>query len=199
MRYELAKLKVQLNTTMVYVTHDQAEAMTLADKIVVVKDGVIEQEGSPLELYASPVNIFVAKFIGSSEMNIFEASFLQNKGKLSVFRLNSGEEISFISKEGVEYSSDNKYFVGVRPEDIDIIQPNGMFFGNKFSAVVSLSENLGGEGYVHATLSDGNSISVKSKKDTIGQHRGSNVTLGYDFEKGYLFDENGLLMIGQTS
>ncbi len=197
MRYELAKLKEQLKTTMIYVTHDQAEAMTLADKIVVMRDGIIEQEGSPLELYTSPVNTFVAKFIGSSEMNILELSFLEHSGKLSVFRLNSGEEVSFHSNEKLNFKTGAKYFLGIRPEDIEIQSQDTIFFGNRLDGVVLLSENLGGEGYIHVKLSDGTQVSVKAKK-TIKECPGDSVRLGYVFDKCYLFDENGKTILGQN-
>jgi ABC-type sugar transport system ATPase subunit len=197
MRYELAKLKVRLDTTMVYVTHDQAEAMTLADKIVVMREGVIEQEGSPTEVYMSPVNIFVAKFIGSGEMNILDVSFIRHRGKLSVFRLHTGEDVSLMRRENVEYSTESRYFLGIRPEDIEVLQPNTLFFGNKIDAVVSLAENLGGEGYVHAALSDGSVVTLKSKKN-VSEVPGDNVKLAYAIEKCYLFDENGRTIFGQA-
>jgi len=196
MRYELAKLKEQLKTTMVYVTHDQAEAMTLADKIVVMRDGIIEQEGSPLELYASPVNTFVAKFIGSSEMNIFDISFVQHSGKLSVFKLNGGEEVSFPRVENLEFEAGGKYLLGIRPEDVEIQSQDMIFFGNRLDGVNLLSENLGGEGYIHVNLKDGTQISVKAKK-TIKESPGSKVRLGYAFDKCYLFDKNGRTVLGQ--
>jgi len=94
MRYEIAKLKARLKTTMVYVTHDQAEAMTLADKIVVMKDGKIEQQGTPLEIYNSPVNTFVAKFIGSSEMNIMPVVCESVSEETQKFSLDTGEKIT---------------------------------------------------------------------------------------------------------
>jgi ABC-type sugar transport system ATPase subunit len=189
MRYELAKLKAQLNTTMVYVTHDQSEAMTLADKIVVMRDGIIEQEGSPVDLYNSPANIFVAKFIGSSEMNILEISFIQDTEKLSIFKLPTGDEVSFLKKNGVEYSNDKKYFLGIRPEDIEILLPGSVFFGNKLDGSIFLSENLGGEEFLHVTLKDNSQILVKAKNSI--ESRKSQVRLGYSFEKCYLFDETG--------
>jgi ABC-type sugar transport system ATPase subunit len=195
MRYELAKLKVQLNTTMVYVTHDQAEAMTLADKIVVMRDGVIEQEGTPLELYNSPVNTFVAKFIGSSEMNILEVEFVRHTGKLSTFRLQTtGEEVSFLHKN-LEHTDGAKYFLGIRPEDIEIIPKDALIFANRLDGTISLYENFGGEGYVHVTLGDGKGISVKTKKN-IAEQPGNPVRLGYAMEKCYLFDEKGNTIFG---
>lgn len=195
MRYELAKLKEQLKTTMVYVTHDQAEAMTLADKIVVMKDGIIEQEGSPLELYASPVNIFVAKFIGSGEMNILDIEFVRQENEISVFRLGSGEEISFNRKVNAALVPEGKYYLGIRPEDVKILQPDIEFFGNKLDAAVTLSENLGGECFVHVTLKNGAQISIKAKN--FDGKAGERIKIGYQYEKCYLFDKNQKTILGQ--
>lgn len=197
MRYELAKLKVQLNTTMVYVTHDQAEAMTLADKIVVMRDGIIEQKGSPLELYNSPINTFVAKFIGSSEMNIIPISFVQNTAKLSIFKLQTGEEISFLRKGASDYLCEERYYLGIRPEDIEILSETDLFFGNKLDCDVLLSENLGGEGYVHVTLKDGFQISIKATGDFFNNKPGDGMRIGFSFEKCYLFDKNENTIFGQ--
>jgi multiple sugar transport system ATP-binding protein len=198
MRYELAKLKAQLKTTMVYVTHDQAEAMTLADKIVVMRDGAVEQVGSPIELYNSPVNMFVAKFIGSSEMNIFEVSFLEKSSKLSVFQLSTGEKVSIVHKGYSDFSREEKYYLGIRPEDIEILPKETLFFGNKLDGSIFLSENLGGEGIVHLSLKDGNPITVKAKK-SIGEFSGKNVKLGFHIERSYLFDADGNTLVGITA
>lgn len=195
MRYELAKLKEQLQTTMVYVTHDQAEAMTLADKIVVMRDGIIEQEGSPLELYTSPVNVFVAKFIGSSEMNILDMMFVQQSERMAVFKLITEEEITFNRRADFTFNPDSRYFLGIRPEDIEVIAPDSMFFGNKINGTVVLSENLGGEGFIHVALADGTQISVKSKNFNVKP--GDAVKLGFPYEKCYLFDKNLKTIWGQ--
>ncbi|MDR2780969.1 MAG: ABC transporter ATP-binding protein [Holosporaceae bacterium] len=196
MRYELAKLKAQLKTTMIYVTHDQSEAMTLADKIVVMRDGSIEQVGSPLELYNSPVNIFVAKFIGSSEMNIFPVSFVKHMGKLSMFQTQTGEQVSFLRREDIEYDTDAKYFFGIRPENIEILAENSLFFGNRLTGTVILSENLGGEGFIHIAMKDGAPVVVKSKKMVTTEPVGSSVRFGFNIENCYLFDENENTIFG---
>jgi ABC-type sugar transport system ATPase subunit len=195
MRYELARLKVQLNTTMIYVTHDQSEAMTLADKIVVMRDGVVEQVGSPLELYNSPINTFVAQFMGSSKMNILPIFFSSNAGKLSLFQYHTKEQLSFYLRENLEYETDKVYYLGVRPEDIEVLHPDALFFGNKLDGVVSLSENLGGEGFIHVTLGDGFSITVKSKRN-ITERVGNNVRLGFSIDNCYLFDGEGNAILG---
>jgi ABC-type sugar transport system ATPase subunit len=195
MRYELAKLKAQLKTTMIYVTHDQSEAMTLADKIVVMRDGAIEQVGSPLELYTSPVNIFVARFIGSSEMNILPISFVKNMGKLSIFKTQTEEQISFNLKDNIAYDDGAKYFLGIRPENIEILAEDSVFFGNKLTGTIIISENLGGECFVHVSLADGSQTVIKSRK-MIAEPVGSSVRFGFTIENCYLFDGDGNTIFG---
>jgi multiple sugar transport system ATP-binding protein len=181
MRYELARLKAQLKTTMVYVTHDQAEAMTLADKIVVMRDGAVEQVGSPMELYNSPANIFVAKFIGSSEMNILDVSFVKYSGCHSIFQLQTGETVSMPRPEGVKFDTKSRYRLGIRPENIEILSPNAEFKRNQLMGRFSLLEDLGGEGIVHLSLKDGAQITVKTKKCFFGSSTSN--CLDVSFEK----------------
>ncbi|MDR2724101.1 MAG: ABC transporter ATP-binding protein [Holosporaceae bacterium] len=196
MRYELAKLKVQLNTTMIYVTHDQAEAMTLADKIVVMKDGAVEQIGTPLELYNSPVNTFVAKFMGSSEINIFPISFVYHKERASVFKTSTGEEILLRLIGAFSCDSSKKYYLGIRPEDIKILPVNAIPFGNKLNGTVVLSENLGGEEFIHVALKNGTQITVKVRKISANGLIRNDVHLEFNSDNCYLFDENGNTIFG---
>lgn len=195
MRYELAKLKAQLQTTMVYVTHDQSEAMTLADKIVVMKDGEIEQVGHPLEIYNSPNNLFVAKFLGTGEMNVLPIHFDSFTDKLAIFKLESGEEISFRRRKDADYSINEQYYLGVRPEDIEVLMPNAVFFGNHLSGSVYLFENLGGDGYIHVTLNDGKQVMSKTRR-IITEKIGSEVKLGFGIDRCYLFDSDGKTLLG---
>jgi multiple sugar transport system ATP-binding protein len=102
MRMEISELHNKLETTMIYVTHDQVEAMTMADKIVVLQAGVIEQVGSPLELYRAPRNTFVAGFIGSPKMNLID---------------------------GAEAAKHDAATIGIRPEHIDVVESGGMWQG----------------------------------------------------------------------
>lgn len=196
MRYELAKLKAQLKTTMVYVTHDQSEAMTLADKIVVMRDGIVEQEGSPLEIYNSPVNTFVAEFIGSSKMNIFPVAFEGYKGALSNFKLETGEIVSINKK--LDLNKNSKYLMGVRPEDLDVVSKNARSSGNRLDGEIVLAENLGGEGFVHVCLKDGYQIMSKSKK-TVLEQIGERARLSFGYDRCYLFDEQGKAISGIDS
>jgi len=196
MRYELAKLKAQLKTTMVYVTHDQSEAMTLADKIVVMHDGIIEQQGTPLEIYNSPVNIFVAQFIGSSKMNIFPVTFEGQNGNMSNFKLETGEIVSIDKKLNLEKGS--KYLFGVRPEDLDVVVKNAKSSGNRLDGEIVLAENLGGEGFVHVCLKNGYQIMSKSKKAVL-EKIGEKARLSFGCDRCYLFDEQGKTISGIDS
>lgn len=119
MRLQIAKLHQELKTTMVYVTHDQIEAMTLADKIVVLHDGLIEQVGSPLELYNKPTNMFVAGFIGSPKMNYVPVEATQLIGANVTVKLPDGQEITLPLTQATVRKGD-KLTLGIRPEHIEV-------------------------------------------------------------------------------
>jgi len=137
-RIEIARLHESLGTTMIYVTHDQVEAMTLADKIVVLRDGKIEQIGSPIELYKNPNNMFVAQFIGSPKMNFFELKDLTDNGR-SLIR--SGADI-----------------LGIRPEHLKISTAGEAVV----EGIPNLIEHLGEYALVHCETSSGNQFIVKT-------------------------------------
>ena len=143
MRIEILKLHQRLKNTMVYVTHDQVEAMTLADRIVVFRAGKVEQIGTPLELYRHPANKFVAGFIGSPAMNF----------------LNATADGHFINVSGSNICSSqaeaNKVTLGVRPEHL-YLDAQGAFTGT-----VQVFEHLGGESFVHLLLQDGQTLVAK--------------------------------------
>ncbi|MDR1334674.1 MAG: ABC transporter ATP-binding protein [Holosporaceae bacterium] len=198
MRYELAKLKAQLKTTMVYVTHDQSEAMTLADKIVVMRDGLIEQVGTAMQLYNTPANTFVARFIGSCRMNIFPVSFVECRKNIPVFKMPNDELICGPSVEGVIFDKNCCYHLGIRPEDVDIMESaiaSDMHVDNQLQGTVVVSENLGGEGYIHVSLKNGLMISLKAKK-TISEKSGDDIFMRFERNKCYLFDQNETIISG---
>ncbi|MCJ8519161.1 sn-glycerol 3-phosphate transport system ATP-binding protein [Pseudorhizobium tarimense] len=142
MRVEIRRLQRSLATTSVYVTHDQMEAMTLADRLVVLNGGRIEQVGTPIELYERPVSTFVATFIGSPSMNLLKRKAVEGSGW------------SLSTSAGVAGSVET---VGIRPEDIVIADENAPsdFRGQ---VTVDAVELVGAESYVHASLGDGNTI-----------------------------------------
>jgi ABC-type sugar transport system ATPase subunit len=119
-------------------------------------------------------------------------------GKLSIFQTQTEDQVSFPLKSNLEYTPETQYYLGIRPENIEILADDSLFFGNKLNGTVFLSENLGGEGFVHVALKDGAQIIVKSKK-VIADPIGSSVRFGFSFENCYLFDENGNTLLGIES
>ena len=146
MRIELAQLRTQLGATFIYVTHDQVEAMTLADKIVVLRDGRIEQCGAPLELYQRPVNQFVAGFIGSPKMNFLPATL--RPGPSGVLQLRTAEGGQGAPAERAGLVPDEALVLGIRPEHVQLCAPDGAPVQGR----VRMSEHLGSETLVHVQL-----------------------------------------------
>jgi multiple sugar transport system ATP-binding protein len=146
MRVELAKIKAQLNTTVIYVTHDQVEAMTLADKIVVLREGRVEQVGRPLDLYAHPANQFVAGFIGSPKMNFLPAQAVVSGGGLLQVALEDGTQLQCACGEAVAPGTALAF--GVRPEHLQVVPVADAVL----RAEVLVAERLGGETYFHLRL-----------------------------------------------
>jgi multiple sugar transport system ATP-binding protein len=176
MRVEIAKLHNDLGNTMIYVTHDQVEAMTMADKIVVLRLGVIEQAGAPLELYNNPRNLFVAGFIGSPKMNLLTTSA---KG--------AGLQVAG-GNLALQRNIAGATTLGIRPEHITIADGSG----TKLADVrVDLVENLGGQTVVYATTADGQPLTIVLE----GQRRfelGSTVSAYIDPARVHLFDAEGM-------
>ena len=175
MRVEIARLHKEFDATMIYVTHDQVEAMTLADKIVVLRSGRIEQVGAPMDLYNDPDNRFVAGFIGSPSMNFMDAEF--REGVLVVPCL-GGQKIE-PNVSGL--SQGQKVILGVRPNAIKVKSGEGKL-------TLELRERLGGVSYDYIQTLDGGRIVVESASDA-ALPEGSAVSL--EIEKGdtYLFDK----------
>ncbi len=159
MRLELTKLHRQLQATMIYVTHDQVEAMTMADRIVVLQAGVIEQVGSPMDLYRYPCNLFVAGFIGSPKMN-FLAAEVQTiaTGGMRV-ALPSGAAFDFPTAPG-SVRAGEKVTIGIRPEHINLATQGGI------AATVQAVEHLGGESYLYLRTLSGEPLTVKVNGET---------------------------------
>ncbi|MDD2843275.1 MAG: sn-glycerol-3-phosphate ABC transporter ATP-binding protein UgpC, partial [Tolumonas sp.] len=143
MRVEISKLHEQLGNTMVYVTHDQVEAMTMADKIVVLRDGRVEQVGAPLELYHNPVNQFVAGFIGSPRMNFLNAKVLQMDGTKAQLQLSGGEQFSMTLDRPVKEG--DVLLMGIRPEHLLIGETGDV----NISLNVDVVEALGGTTFAY--------------------------------------------------
>lgn len=141
MRNEISKLHRSLGSTTIYVTHDQVEAMTMADRIVIMKDGVVMQAGKPMELYEHPVNKFVAGFIGSPQMNFFEVA-LEKDGVV----FSDGKKMELASSVLEKLKGHKKVIMGIRGEDIKLDASNmELYAANKQKAVVDNTEIMGNE------------------------------------------------------
>ncbi|MEO1772232.1 ABC transporter ATP-binding protein [Candidatus Enterococcus ferrettii] len=186
MRAEIAKLHQRLGTTTIYVTHDQTEAMTMADRIVIMKDGLIQQIGSPKEVYDLPKNIFVASFIGSPAMNFFKVllkdGYITN-GQNFRLRVPEGENKVLVGKgyEGQEL------IFGIRPEDIrseQIVLDSSI--ESTINATIVVSELLGAETLLYSKIGETEFVSKMNARDF---HRpGETVRLAVDSTKGHFFD-----------
>ena len=174
MRVEISKLHKKLKTNIIYVTHDQIEAMTLADRIVVLNKGIIEQFGTPNEIYNDPNNIFVAEFIGSPKMNIVKINKEQiiNSNTIELFK----NKITF---ENFDFK--DEIYLGIRPEDISIKNDREI----KLDTKVDLIENLGFEKIIYTKLSK-TQIIIKSSEDITNQP----LKISFSKDKLLFFDIN---------
>jgi len=183
MRIELSRLHEELNATMIYVTHDQIEAMTMADKIVVLQAGRVEQVGSPLELYHSPANLFVAGFIGSPRMNMLPAKVVETGGAATTVALASGERIAVPVEAGATRPGD-AVTLGIRPEGLHI-DPAG-----PLTATVTLVERLGGLTLLHVKAEGDQEMTVQIEgSDPTKAH--AEIRLAVDIAACHLFDKAG--------
>lgn len=153
MRVELSKLHADLGVTMIYVTHDQVEAMTMADRIVVLRDGIIEQAGSPLDLYNRPANGFVAGFIGSPKMNFLEGSLSGSSESTLDVTLNGGEVVTAPTTVS-GFAHGTPVCIGIRPEHVEL-SDDGL------AMHVALTEQLGGNTVLYGSLSAQQSLVVQ--------------------------------------
>lgn len=197
MRAEITKLAKRLETTVIYVTHDQTEAMTMGDRIVVMQDGIIQQAASPEELYNSPTNLFVAGFIGSPTMNFINGTLSESNGSVR-FRANNldvevpGGKAQILKSKGL---IGKEVIMGVRPEDIHEepvfleASPNTIFTSN-----VDVTENLGHEMLLY--LSGLGADTVIARVDGRSTTRdGSTVRLAIDMNKVHIFDKESELNV----
>lgn len=160
MRNEISKLHRELGSTTIYVTHDQVEAMTMADRIVIMKDGVIQQVGKPMELYEHPVNKFVAGFIGSPQMNFFDVSVKGNKMK---FKDGSKIVLPDIVAEKLK-GRQGELIMGIRGEDIKLDGQNlDLYASEKQQAVIENTEVMGNENNLYFTFGGSQTVARVSK------------------------------------
>jgi multiple sugar transport system ATP-binding protein len=196
MRIEIAKLHVRLGTTIIYVTHDQTEAMTLGTRIVVLKDGIIQQVDTPQNLYEKPKNLFVAGFMGSPQMNFIDAK-VEVKGDKVILKT---KESSFLlppakSKKLIEGGYEGKEVVfGIRPEDI---RDSELFIetskDSSFEATIKVYELLGAEVYLYFDI-EGSSMTARVDSRTTARP-GDTVKFAIETEKTHVFDKETELII----
>ena len=184
MRVELAKLHQNLKTTMIYVTHDQIEAMTMADKIVVLRDGVIEQVGSPMDLYHHPMTKFVAGFIGQPKMNFLKTTnvIVQNK-KLTTNVTDSNSVTLVVEVE--ETKSGDVVEIGIRPEDLEITSDKKGLLMN-----VEVVEHLGATVILYGSVQEDGDFCAVLPSD-VDVKPGQDIRLKLDPAKCHAFKENG--------
>jgi len=191
-RIELAKLHKSLPSTMIYVTHDQVEAMTLADRIVVLNAGRIEQIGSPMELFNSPRNIFVAGFIGSPRMNFLKTwvdQVLEN-GILVRF---AGTAKSFHFAVMASSHKNDTVTIGIRPEHLEIKNINENPTGPSIDGKIILIEKMGTESFVHVNVSESDTLTIKVNGD-IFYKDGELVKITWQPEFCHVFNSDGLAL-----
>jgi multiple sugar transport system ATP-binding protein len=185
MRIEITKLHQDLQSTMIYVTHDQVEAMTMADKIVVLHAGLIEQVGSPLELYHRPNNMFVAGFIGSPKMNFIKGTASPVRGGKIAVNLPGGSKMT-LNDQGAKVTDGQAITLGIRPEHITIGEKND----GELKGTLRIAEYLGSETMFYASLADGADLSVKAGGLTTAK-AGAAIKFGVPAAACHLFDGAG--------
>ena len=184
MRYEFARLHEQLGTTMVYVTHDQVEAMTLADRIVVLSEGRIEQVGSPIELYETPDNLFVAGFIGSPKINLLPVEIVLAGSDEAHLRLPDGETFR-AAVDASRTEPGQAATLGLRPEQLQIGDENG------FDVTVRFVEELGVLTFAYVQMAGFNETLTVQLPGRTHLEAGSRVRLSASPKAAYLFDGEG--------
>ena len=186
MRLQISSLHRQLGATMVYVTHDQVEAMTMADRIVVLRDGRIEQVGSPTELYSEPANLFVAGFIGSPRMNLLSGTATGvSDDRVSVALDGIDEQTIDFAGADIGITEGERVTVGIRPENI--VMPTGAEF--TFDVEVASAENLGGSTLLHVPDHPAGAIIVESREEA--RPGPGSLKIAFDPKRLHLFNREG--------
>ncbi|WP_263263391.1 sn-glycerol-3-phosphate ABC transporter ATP-binding protein UgpC [Pseudomonas sp. RIT-PI-S] len=186
MRLELSRLHKELQATMIYVTHDQVEAMTLADKVVVLNAGRVEQVGSPLELYHHPANLFVAGFLGTPKMGFLRGRVDQVHAQGCEVLLDAGTRIA-LPRVSATLAEGDAVTVGIRPEHLELAQPGQC----QLSVVADVSERLGSDTYCHVNTDSNEPLTLRIRGDLASQY-GQRLNLHLNADYCHLFDANGL-------
>ena len=182
MRNEISKLHRKLGSTTIYVTHDQVEAMTIADRIVIMKDGVVQQVGTPMDLYEHPVNKFVAGFIGAPQMNFYNVSV---NGQTIVFEDGNSMEIPEVIAK--KLAGRKRVIMGIRGEDIKFDPANlEVYAGNEQKAVINNTEIMGNENNLYFEFGGETTVARVTKYDV--SQIGDDVTFVFMPHKLHFFD-----------
>ncbi len=177
MRAEIQRIQAEFNTTSVYVTHDQEEAMTMADRMVVLKDGNLQQIGPPNEVYNNPANVFVASFIGEPSMNLIDASVEDGAVHADGFSYTLSDDMQS------EFDGTNDVVLGIRPSDLEVTDADGLT-----SATVDIVERLGDENLLH--LRFGDETYKAMVEPSFLPNRGDQVAITFDEADIHLFDRD---------
>lgn len=192
MRAEISKLHQRLQTTTIYVTHDQTEAMTMATRLVVMKDGIIQQVGTPKEVYDNPENVFVAGFIGSPAMNFFTGKLKDGYFKISDITINVPEgKMKVLREKGYV---NKEIILGIRPEDV---HDEPVFIessqGSTINAKIDVAELMGAETMLYSSITGQDFVArVDSRTDV---KPGQTLKLAFDMNKSHFFDVESELRI----
>ncbi len=193
MRAEIIKLRQKINTTFIYVTHDQTEAMTLGDRIVIMKDGFIQQIGTPQEVYDHPANLFVAGFIGTPQMNLFDAKLVKDKDQYLV-------EVGTLRVALSEEKQKALMAKNVTPQDITLgVRPSHIILSSETNAIaakVDVSEMMGSEIHLHANAGGKDVVIIVPTLDISGNHwetfgHGASIYFTFGGNVCHVFDKDG--------
>ena len=187
-RLELSRLHKELKATMIYVTHDQVEAMTLADKVVVLNGGKVEQVGSPLELYHHPANLFVAGFLGTPKMGFLKGTISRVDRHGCEVTLDAGATIN-LPLAGASLSVGSAVTLGIRPEHLNIARDGDC----QMQVIADVSERLGSDTYCHVRTSSGEALTLRIRGDLASKY-GETLNLHLDSTHCHLFDAQGLVI-----
>ena len=178
MRAEIIKLRQRIQTTFIYVTHDQTEAMTLGDRIVIMKDGYVQQIGSPEEVFERPSNLFVAEFIGAPKMNIMKTNLIIENGKYFVTPYGAkievdGETGELLAQKGVKAG---EVLLGVRPEHMNLAEGAAE---NTINGTVLVNEMMGSELHLHVKVEDGTKLIARAPTVNLSREERRNLKHNY--------------------
>jgi len=187
MRVEIARLHERLRTTMIYVTHDQVEAMTLADRIVILNRGRIEQQGSPLELYEKPANRFVAGFLGQPKMNFIPKIAGRSQAGTTLAIAASGRTVLRLG-EGVPVADGSEIELGVRPDAISIAGPGDDL---AIPGRIVVVEHLGGSSLLYVQVDGLDQLLTVEQRGKTDFAKGQEINLLFDARQSHLFDGGG--------